>query len=99
MAYLLSKLELLKFKRALRRNTPAEKDLEETIAYPSRRIDGGIDIVGFSVSQLAGNFNLEEAGFTSPSVQEKIDEISRRSQGKNSALLQFHLNRKRQGQP
>ena len=34
---------------------------------------------------LDGTFSLEGAGFTSPTVQEKIDDISRRTQGKPSA--------------
>ncbi len=35
--------------------------------------------------RLAGKVYLEDAGFTSPAIQEKIDEISRRSQGKPGA--------------
>jgi hypothetical protein len=35
---------------------------------------------------LDGTFSLEDAGFTSPTVQEKIDDISRRTQGKPSAV-------------
>jgi hypothetical protein len=35
---------------------------------------------------LDGTFSLEDAGFTSPTVQEKIDDLSRRTQGKPSAV-------------
>jgi hypothetical protein len=35
---------------------------------------------------LDGTFSLQDAGFTSPTVQEKIDDISRRTQGKPSAV-------------
>ena len=34
--------------------------------------------------RVGGTFSLEEASFTSPTVQEKIDDISRRAQGKPS---------------